>query len=180
MQNILTHTPIYVWAILALLIYRGVIAMREREVPFKKLLIIPAIMIALSVTDIATKSGAPVTTFVPWLAGLALVMLIVCTFGSTQLAPGSKPGLVRVRGSKIPLAMMMGVFVTKYAAAAGTAMQPALAGNVLFVATLCAGIGLFSGYFAGRATRDVMTFIDLHGALSGDDESERVVGGVKA
>lgn len=180
MLKFLTHTPIYVWAILALLIYRGVIAMRDREVPFKKLMIIPALMIALALLDIATKPAGPIATFAPWLAGMALSMLLICTFGSAQITAGSKPGLVRVRGSKVPLAMMMAVFVTKYAAAVATAIVPSLARDLVFVGILCGFVGIFSGYFAGRATRDLMTFLELRPALAGQNGTADIAGAVKA
>ena len=37
MQQLFSHTPLYVWAILAFLVYRGVLASRVREVSLRKL-----------------------------------------------------------------------------------------------------------------------------------------------
>jgi hypothetical protein len=153
--HILTRTPVYVWAILAFLIYRGVIASRERDVTTVKLLIIPAVMLALSLQDIAAKFGADPGAWGPWLAGMAAIGLQRWKFGSAQVGAGAAPGRVRIRGSWMPLAAMMAVFVTKYVASVMLAMQPALAANGVFVLTVCALFGAFNGYFLGQLARDL-------------------------
>jgi hypothetical protein len=55
--QLLSHTPLYVWAILAFLVYRGTAAMRDREVEFRKLCIIPLVMLGLSLQDMSAKFG---------------------------------------------------------------------------------------------------------------------------
>jgi hypothetical protein len=69
LQQILIHTPGYVWAILAFLIYRGLIACTDREVEFSKLFIIPSVMLLLSVQDLAGKFGLGGVTLAAWAAG---------------------------------------------------------------------------------------------------------------
>jgi len=155
LMQILTHTPVHVWAILALLVYRGVVAMREREVEFRKLLIIPVIMLALSLHDIATKFGIGFLPFAAWAAGAVGMTLLVWKFSNPSIAAGSTPGSVRVRGSSVPLAMMMAIFVTTYVTAVTLVMQPHVSQNALFSGVVCILFGVANGYFMGRLAGDM-------------------------
>ena len=56
-------------------------------------------------------------------------------------------------GSGVPLALMMGIFCTKYALGVTLALQPALAREAAFALGLSALYGAFSGVFAARAAR---------------------------
>jgi hypothetical protein len=68
-----------------------------------------------------------------------------------------------VRGSWAPLAMMMAVFFTKYAASVLLAVLPHAREDALVAAGVCALFGAFNGYFLGRLARDVM---DVRGAAA--------------
>jgi hypothetical protein len=153
--QILSHTPIYVWAILAFLVWRGVNALREREITARKLCIIPLVMLALSLQDIAVKFGPGAADMAAWLAGAALGALLAWKFGSARTSPGGMPGSVRVAGSPLPLLMMLAVFFTKYLASVLLAVQPALRQDTAFAFAVCALFGLFNGWFGGRLARDL-------------------------
>jgi hypothetical protein len=163
--QILTHTPIYVWAILAFLVSRGVIAMRDREVETRKLVIIPIVMLVLSLQDIGAKFGFTGISSAAWAVGAAGMALLVWRRGGVRVAavsaPSSAAGRVRVRGSWMPLAMMMAVFCTKYAVSVTVAIQPHVRQDALLVATVCALFGVFNGYFLGRLARDLKCCLGL-------------------
>ena len=59
----------------------------------------------------------------------------------------------RVPGSAVPLALMMGIFLTKYAVGVTLAMHLVQAGDLAFAMSLSALYGAFSGVFAARAAR---------------------------
>lgn len=150
LTHILTRTPLYVWAILALLVYRGIVEMRGRDVAIRKLFIVPVIMLALSLQDIVAKFGAAYLPMSAW-AGSAMVMtLLVWKFSGAGIDAGAAPGSVRVCGSWGPLAMMMAIFFTKYVTAVTLVVQPDTVHNVLFSTAVCTLLGVFSGYFVGR------------------------------
>jgi hypothetical protein len=159
--KILTHTPLYVWAILALLIYRGVIAARDREVGIRKLLIIPFMMLALSLQGVLARFGLDMLPFVAWVLGTAGTTLLIWKFGRERISAGSTAGAVRVQGSWAPMAMMMAIFFAKYAVAVAMAIQAQAAQNALFAATVCTLFGVFSGYFAGRLACDLRFYRTL-------------------
>jgi hypothetical protein len=155
LQQILIHTPVYVWAILAVLVWRGVAALREREMTVRSLFIVPIVMLALSLQDVLMKFGSNTVALGAWAAAAAGSALLVWKFGRSRTAPGATPGSVIVRGSWAPLAMMMAIFFTKYAASVLLAVAPHARQDVLVVAGVCALFGVFSGSFLGRLARDV-------------------------
>jgi hypothetical protein len=159
--HIVSHTPIHVWAILAFLVYRGMAASRDREVELRKLCIIPVVMLVLSLQDIAAKFGLAGIALAAWIAGVALALAPVLLFGADRIAAGSAPGTVRVRGSWMPLALMMAVFFTKYAASVMLAVFPQAHQNTLAAGAVCVLFGLFNGVFLGRLARDLWTHANL-------------------
>lgn len=158
LNQILSHTPLYVWAILAFLIVRGVIALRTRDVAMNKLFIIPVVMLALSLFDIAAKFGLGGVGFATWVATMTVTLALLVKFSGARIAPAAKPGHVVVRGSVFPLMLMLAIFVTKYVTSIAVAVQPHLRDNLVFTVAVCALFGLFSGYFLGRLARDLKAY----------------------
>jgi hypothetical protein len=171
--QILSHTPVYVWAILALLVYRGVIAMRERDMTIRKLFIIPAVMLALSLQDIVAKFGGATVPLCAWAGAVLVVALLVCKYGSAGASAGGTPGSLRIHGSAVPLVMMMAIFFTKYATAVLLAVQPQASQHALLPAAACALFGMFNGYFLGRLAANLRTWQSLRAPAGG---SRRLAG----
>jgi hypothetical protein len=161
LQQILIHTPVYVWAILAVLVWRGCAALRDREMKVRSLFIVPIIMLVLSLQDVAMKFGSSGSAFAAWATAAAGTTLLVWKLGRNRTAPGSAPGSVIVRGSWLPLAMMMAVFFTKYAASVLLAILPHARQDALIAAGVCALFGVFNGCFLGRLARDVAAWRGL-------------------
>jgi hypothetical protein len=155
LHQIFTHTPLYVWAILAFLIVRGVIALRTREVAMNKLFIIPIVMAVLSLVDVTAKFGLGGLGFAVWAATALVMVALLATFGAARVAPAGTPGRVTVRGSAFPLVLMMAIFVTKYVSSVAVALKPQLRADAGFTIVVCVLFGLFTGYFLGRLARDL-------------------------
>ncbi|WP_426212520.1 DUF6622 family protein [Massilia sp. TWP1-3-3] len=153
--QILSHTPLYVWAILALLIYRGIVALRDREMAVRKMFIIPVIMLALSLQDIVAKFGTGLLPLSAWAGGALVMTLLVWKLSSAGISAGADAGNVRVHGSWVPLVLMMAIFCTKYATAVTLAVEPHAKGNALFSTVVCVLFGVFNGYFLGRLARNL-------------------------
>ena len=153
--QILTHTPLYVWAILAFLVYRGMAAMRDRDVEVRKLVMIPAVMLVLSLQDMSAKFGLGGWALAAWALAAAGMALAAGLAGSERIVASAVPGHVRVRGSRLPLVMMMAVFFTKYAASVAVAVAPQLRQDTLFACIVCGLFGVFNGWFVGRLVGDM-------------------------
>lgn len=158
LQQILTHTPVYVWAILAFLIFRGVVASSDREVKFNSLFIIPAVMLVLSLQDLAGKFGLGGLTLTAWAAGAAVSAFLTWKLSGSRVALGKQAGNVMLRGSWIPLALMMAVFGTKYVTAVLLAMNPQARQDTLLVVLVCVLFGVLNGMFVGRLASDTIAY----------------------
>lgn len=151
--QILSHTPPYVWAILAFLVWRGVAELREREIAVARMFVLPLVMLVLSLHDIARKFGPDATALVAWSGAFAAAAWLAWRFGRARVVPGAAPGRVRVAGSALPLVLMLSIFVVKYVTSVLLAVRPELAGQLM--AGVCAAFGVFNGYLMGRLLRDV-------------------------
>lgn len=152
--GIVTHTPLWVWPLLAFLLYRGWQAGRDREVPLIQALALPVVMLGLSLSGLLLGFGAH-----PANALLGAAAMLVAGFLSFR---GRAAAAIRIdavrhrialRGSWQPLLLTLGIFVVKYSAAVALALHPQLASNVWFAWPLAALYGVFSGIFAGRLLR---------------------------
>lgn len=149
--QILSHTPLYVWAILAFLVWRGVVEMREREIAVSRMAVLPLVMLVLSLHDIALKFGFGPASLGAWLAGCVAAALAAWKLGGTRIAAVTAPGRVLVRGSLLPLFVMLAIFGTKYATSVMLVLQPAAVQQAQ--AGVCGLYGVFSGWFIGRLLR---------------------------
>jgi hypothetical protein len=160
--QIITHTPLYVWAILGLLVWRGLAASRAREVSVRALCILPLLMIGLGLQGILSGFGADRAAPLLWAAGLAAgVALGWASAARTRFVPDPARGVVHQPGSWLPLALMMAIFCMKYAVAVALAIVPALRQQAPFVAVVCVLFGALGGVFTGRVLRAVVAYRQL-------------------
>jgi hypothetical protein len=154
LQQIIVNTPIWVWALLAFLIYRGFVSSVDREVPLKKVVIIPVLMLALSILGIASTFGLSAAAALSWLPFVVVsAALTWVLFNPDSVRAFPDKGTVLQRGSWTPMILMMGIFLTKYIVAVILAREPGHAHELLFAVGVCALYGLFSGVFLGRTLR---------------------------
>ena len=159
LQQIFSHTPLYVWAILAFLVYRGVLASRAREVTLRKLCIIPLVMLALSLSGVHGSFGFDGAAPFAWLAGaLGGAALAWSLTDARKVTAIPERASVRRPGSWLPLALMLSIFCMKYAVAVTLAIAPAYAHAPGFVLPVCAAYGCFSGIFLGGLLRTVAIY----------------------
>jgi len=151
LRQIILNTPPWVWALLAFLIYRGLLASTDRSIALRQTLIMPLVMLVLSVQSTVAAFGLSAATAPLWLLcfaiGSAAAWLL---FDRNSVAAQPQRGSVVLYGSWQPMLLMMGIFLTKYAVGVLLALQPAYAQQMPFVAGVCALYGSFSGIFIGR------------------------------
>lgn len=158
-QQIISHTPVYVWALLAFLVYRGVLAAKDREVSLGKLFIIPVVMLVLSLTGMNGHGLLGAGVWGVWLAGMLAAVLVTWAAGDGGIAVNREAGTVALRGSWTPLALMIAIFVTKYTVAVVSAMHPEIQRQLLFVVAVNGLFGVFNGVFIGRLLRCVAAYV---------------------
>ena len=159
LQQIFSHTPLYVWAILGFLVYRGVLASRAREVSLRKLCIIPLVMLALSLSGVHGSFGFAGMAPYAWVAGaLAGAALAWSLTDARAIVAIPARGSVQRPGSWLPLILMMSIFCMKYAVAVTLSIAPAYAHAAGFMLPVCLAYGCFSGLFLGGLLRTVAVY----------------------
>lgn len=153
LQQIVSHTPTYVWAILGFLVYRGVAASRDRTLTLREVFLLPAVMLVLGLQGIANGFGLESPAGAAWLAGLAAGVAMMWRGAGEGFALDRAAGMVQLRGSWLPMVLMMTIFVGKFAMAVTLATQPALRNSLAFALPACAAFGAMSGAFMARPLR---------------------------
>lgn len=152
---ILAHTPGYVWALLAMLVALGSKQLRTSHIGIVRASITPAAMFVLSLYGTVSAFGASPAVLLAWLAAFAataaMMVLLVPAPAGLRFEPAERKFIVP--GSSVPLALMMGIFVLKYAVGVQLAMNPALRHHVDFMLVVAPFYGAFSGVFAARSFR---------------------------
>ncbi len=150
--QILTHTPAWVFVLLAVLILIGALAMRRRVVRPQRMLAVPAVFIVWGLVGLAQRAQASPLLAGEWvLAGAAGVLLGWSTTRLMGMRMDRAAGLVHLPGSPVLLLRILIVFVIKYALGVAIAMRPDQAAQL--VAVDVAVSGLMAGYFLGWLLR---------------------------
>jgi len=152
-QQIVSHTPVYVWVLLAFLLYRGYLASRDRDVSLQKLSVIPVVMLALSLSGMSANGALGSGVWGVWAVGVLGGMALAWRLSSGDIAVDRAAGTIRQRGSWLPLALMVAIFFTKYTVAVVSAMHPELPHSLPFAVGVTALYGVFNGVFLGRLAR---------------------------
>jgi uncharacterized membrane protein len=152
-SGILSRTPVWVWGLLLGLIALGLMQARTRELTYKRVLIIPIVMLVLSLLGAVSTAGGSFATVGLWLMGYASVAFALSrpTLPNSSYNPSTQRFIVT--GSYWPLMVMLAIFVTKFAIGIATAMGAAWMRSAAFPVAIALLYGGFSGFFAGRALR---------------------------
>ncbi|MFZ6875347.1 DUF6622 family protein [Undibacterium sp. Di27W] len=151
LNQIISGTPMYVWAILGFLAFRGIKASVDRELTVRAVVIIPLVMLGLSAHGILSGFGAEPLVIATWIAAIAAGATVSWNMVSDKnVRILADKGTVFYRGSWGPLIMMMSIFVMKYVVNVALHVSPALHSNMLFAVISTALFGLFNGLFLGK------------------------------
>lgn len=143
MIQIITHTPIYVWPLLAYLIWGGLKSRKTYSVSWKALLIMPLIMLIWSI-----YANISYGNIYLW----AICISIGIFLGSLtvrKLNLKFDRNLIEIAGNWTPLILSMSIFSLRYFLGATYGMHPELKGttNLLILENIAT---IISGMFTGR------------------------------
>ena len=155
--QILAHTPRWVFVLFAVLVWFGSKQLLAGTVSLTRITLLPLAMTGLAIWGVASAFGhssmGP-SALVGWAAAALVLLAFILQRplpAATRFDAASRS--FHVAGSAVPLALMMGIFFTKYAAGVALAMHPELRHQASFAIGLPVIYGAFSGIFVGRALR---------------------------
>ena len=152
--QIITNTPKWVFALFALLVWFGIKQLAPTRPGLTRITLMPVAMMALSVYGVLSTFGdQPIALAGFAVAAMAMATLVLLRPLPAAVAYDAASQRFSLPGSAVPLALMMGIFCTKYAVGVALSIQPALAHQLLTACTVGTLYGAFSGLFAARALR---------------------------
>ncbi|MBA4326737.1 MAG: hypothetical protein C0428_00755 [Polaromonas sp.] len=152
--QIVIHTPVWVWGLLAALLLLGLSQTRSRTAGLNRIVLLPLGLGAFSLYGTISAFGSSPTVLGSWLATAVLVALFVTQLPLPAGARyDSATRQFQLPGSWMPMVLIMAIFMTKYVVGVSLVMHPELKAHANFSLATGTLYGVFSGIFAGRAIR---------------------------
>ncbi|MEO7335467.1 MAG: DUF6622 family protein [Caldimonas sp.] len=151
--EIVRHTPTYAWVILAALVKLGAMQLRDHHISRLRLALAPIGLGAFSLWGATAAFGGRLEVVGAWLLGGALAVLANRWLQWPRNVRADANGGFAVGGSPWPLALMISIFLLRYAVAVTLAFHHELARDPLFGTGMACLYGALSGLFAARALR---------------------------
>ncbi|MDO8280798.1 MAG: hypothetical protein Q8K31_04760 [Burkholderiaceae bacterium] len=152
--QIIRNTPVWVAGLFLALLLLGLSQAVARSASLRRITVMPIAMIGLSIWGTVSTFGAEPLVLSAWLASALLAGALVLRMplpAGTRYEAGTRH--FHVPGSFAPLALIMGIFLSKYCVGVMTAMHPELRHDPMFSLFFGSLNGLFSGVFAARSLR---------------------------
>jgi len=149
-ETIVSHTPVWVWILLAFLVSRGLKALKGGTAPLSKLAIVPAVFAAWGLLHLFREPSAGWITALAWLVGAAAGLGIGTVLARTSgMSVDRLQKTVTLPGSVVPLVLILVTFASKFGL--GVELATTHAGlDSMYVILDGLVSGLVAGIFAGR------------------------------
>lgn len=150
--EIIKHTPLWVFALLIMLLALGYQQSRDRVVKKLVIYILPLAMVIMSYFGVFSIFGVSVLALFCWLLGLAVTTYIGTKYLSVQgVTFNQTTGNFFIPGSWVPMLLIMAIFLTKYVVGVLGAIAPVVLETAVFTVICSTLYGAYSGLFIARA-----------------------------
>jgi len=156
-NEVLKHTPFWVWGILCLITVLGLKQVASHVVTTRRLAIAPVALGAFSLWGATTAFGLHTEVFVAWVMGVALAVALNQWVAWPRQAQYAGAGRYSVQGSIWPLIAMWAVFSVRYVTTVTLVMHREWAHGTLFSLVMPLVYGSLSGLFLARSLRILRT-----------------------
>jgi hypothetical protein len=144
--RILTHTPLWVFALLAYLVWQGIKAMQPRTTPLWRALIVPVVFIVWGMSRMGFGHQDSAWPLVAWIAA-ALVLMPLGVLTPRPFEVDHVTGQIIRPGSAFALIRNLIVFVLQYAVGVITAIDASDRALAIIIGRAISGAT--AGYFIG-------------------------------
>jgi hypothetical protein len=149
---IISHTPVWVWLLLAFLIYRGVSALSERPLLAGNVLPLPVILTVWGLVSMYNRYGNDFGVMACWAFGYIAAFVIGCLSVTQNAVRGTREA-PRQAGSVVPLLLILSIFVVKYSVEVSFGFHPEIVGASPVSNCVALVYGGLAGLMAGRVLR---------------------------
>ena len=123
---ILANTSLWVWAVLLVIVLMGLRRTRDRVVTTPRLVIMPLIILALAVSNLAGAT-ADAVGMLGALIGLAAGVAAGASIEGRSGAERISQGVLRLRGEWVSFATVLAIFLVRYVSTVISSIDPATA-----------------------------------------------------
>ncbi|WP_426613615.1 DUF6622 family protein [Bradyrhizobium sp. McL0616] len=157
--QVLTHTPLWVFALFAYLVWQGIQAMQPRTTPIWRALIVPVVFIVWGVSRIGFRHQGSAWPLLAWIAA-ALVLLPLGVLTPRPFEVDHTTGQIIRRGSAFALIRNLIVFVPQYAVGVISAIDASDRALALIAGRAVSGAT--AGYFIGSTIALLIAYRRKH------------------
>ena len=149
--QIISNTPVYVWPLLAYLLWGGWKSRKTYVISWKPLLVMPAIMFIWSIYAVMTRYGN--VSICLWAVSITIgIWFGSLTVRGLKLRFDKQQNLIEVAGSWSPMILSLSIFTLRYFLGVAYGLHPDLKGNTALlilenIATIVSG--MFTGRLVG-------------------------------
>jgi len=123
---IIANTPVWVWAVLLVIVLMGLRRTRDRIVTTPRLVILPLVILGLAISNLATAAADPIG-----MVGAAIGLVVGISAGiaieSRAGAERISQGVLRLRGEWMSFAVVLAIFLVRYVSTVISTVDPVLA-----------------------------------------------------
>jgi hypothetical protein len=154
--QIVANTPLWVWLLMAVILWLGWWGLQPRVVPPARLAILPLVGLGTSLATIV-QSADPGLAIIVWLVVLAAALPLGYAIGGARAVRLLEDGRLAIAGGWFMLGFGLSIFLVRYALGVLFGIAPALKAAPLWVAVsggvggVVAGIGI--GWLASLLLR---------------------------
>lgn len=150
--EIIKHTPIWVFALFASLLFLGYSQTKDREIKLKRVFILPTAMILLSLFGIFSAFGTMITAILLWFIGGFIFLLIGLKLSFPKnVKYNESEDVFYISGSWTPMVLILIIFSIKYLVGVAIARQFPIINELEFIITISFLYGSLSGIFLSRS-----------------------------
>lgn len=148
--DILTHTPGWVWLVLALLVFRGLKRTKTREVSQNSLILLPAILTVLALRRLV-MAGFDADVLMGTAIGIIAAFVILLSIKPARQTRRLPNGKLLLQGEWLSLGLLLVIFAANYIDGVLTAIDPATAASGPMQITWSFVNGLSVTFMVGRS-----------------------------
>ncbi|MCK4205867.1 hypothetical protein J3U99_13910 [Brucella pituitosa] len=147
LTQIIIHTPVYVWGLLAYLIIAGIKGRETQTVTVWRMLFVPVIFIAAGFLNFDRGSDQFGSFLIAWFVGLLVLAPVGYLTGPRIIAVDRENKRIESAGTTLPLIRNLIFFCAQYVLAVLDAFYPQEQSTLMLITAAVSGAS--AGYFGG-------------------------------
>ena len=147
----LIHTPVWVYVVFFYLLFIGIKSLKDRELPFFKIFIVPAIFFYISLSSLIKNFHLEALTVLLWIFAIFIGMTLgFLQYKNQGVKYDREKKVFLLPGSYSTLVLFLVIFASKYYFGYELARDPGLLEQQSFEFSMLGFSGVCTGAFLGR------------------------------